>query len=161
VKEPLWKSEISLTSGESFTNATTPMNTIFFNVNFSKKMTSFTVSLIAFAVSEFVGFVQPSMLASGCYGKVRGIDATFSSAIVMQDAVIKNLLVVQKPNASVDRSVPLSVTILTGKAIPQPAARIGLDENNISNALWKSTKFSLQHTGPIVAGMPRWGQFFL
>ena len=42
---------------------------------------------------------------------------------------------------------------------PQPATRIGFDDNFLSQTLGKSVKFDLKHTDLIVAEMPRWGQF--
>ena len=68
------------------------MSAVFFNINFSQEMPSLAVGLIAFAVFEFVRFVQVLMFASCRYDKVSRINAAFGFAPVMQDSFTQRSL---------------------------------------------------------------------
>ena len=131
-----------------FTDAATPMNTVFFDINFSQKMPSFAMGLIALRISEFVSFVKTAMLASCRYDKMAGIDAAFGLAPVMKDLALKQFFFKNFPNLYMSRTITLSVPIPANTTHPEPAARIGLNENKISNALRESTKVNLYHKRP-------------
>ena len=60
-------------------------------------------------------------------------------------------------HSAIKSNVPVATTV--NGTDPQPAARIGLNDNLVLHAFRKNANFDLKHTGLIVAEMLRWGQF--
>lgn len=113
-----------------------------------------TVRLIAVVVTKFMRLMKVPVLLPRCQNNMLRIDAIPSSTLVMKDLLFGHLPVEQLPNITVNqraigiRKLDSPVSFFGDVAQPQPAFRTSLNENKISNALWKSTKLNCSHATP-------------